>query len=74
MTTTAPARAGLWRDPGFRLLGALLSAQIGATSGVRPAVLAAGTGTLFAFLWALCPPIRGLRVQPQAADERAFAP
>jgi len=54
-------------------LGALLAAQIGTTYGVRPAVLLAGTGTLFAYLWVLFSPIRWLRTQPATPDERAFA-
>jgi MFS family permease len=54
-------------------LGALVAAQIGTTYGVRPAVLLAGTGTLFAFLWVFFSPIRRLRSQPAAPDEQAFA-
>lgn len=54
-------------------LGALVAAQSGTTYGVRSAVLLAGFGTLFAFLWVYFSPIRQLRALPAAPDELAFS-
>lgn len=53
-------------------IGALLAAQLGQTYGVRPVVVLAGIGTLFAFLVVLFSPLRALHAHPSAPDEAAF--
>lgn len=55
-------------------VGALLAAQLGQTYGVRPVVVFAGLGTLFAFLVVLFSPLRALREHPSTPDEAAFRP
>lgn len=53
-------------------LGALVAAQLGEVYGVRPVVVLAGVGTLFAFLLLLFSPLRTLTEHPSAPDEAAF--
>lgn len=57
----ATVRVCTW---GMAPLGALAGGVLAERYGLRPAVVVAGAGTLCAFLWVLCSPVRSLREAP----------
>ena len=58
---TATMRFLVW---GTIPLGALLGGLLGERLGLRPTLLVGALGTLTAFLWVACSPVRALRAQP----------
>jgi predicted MFS family arabinose efflux permease len=51
-------------------VGSLMGGALGEWLGLRPALLVAAAGSLFAFLWILFSPVRTLREQPAPADDQ----
>jgi MFS family permease len=55
-------------------LGGLLGGALGSTVGVRAALLVAAIGSMLAFLWVYCSPLRWMRELPSGADTTAELP